>query len=46
MILLPLHANPCEHCSSTGTLSDFVGQYIDSLQVGDSVEKSMTITVI
>jgi hypothetical protein len=46
MILLPLHANPCEKCSSTGTLSDFVGQYIDFIQVGVSVEKGVTINVI
>jgi len=46
MILLALHANPCEQCSSTGTLSDFIGQYIDSLQVGVSVEEGVTINVI
>lgn len=46
MILLPLHGNPCEQCSNTGDLSDFVGQYIDSLQVGVSVKKSVTINVI
>ena len=46
MIFLPLHANACEQCSSTGTLSDFIGQYIDSLQVGVSDEKDVTINVI